>query len=215
MNNRNKWSLIINIALVVFGCIGLVFALKESNLLTYYTNDANILSIVASALFVTYMLMKKDVGELPYFVLLLRYFASVCLALTFVTVFYLASTYDGDYFSGLLFYLTNGSFLFFHLLCPILSVISFTLFEGDRRLNKKKTITLALLPTVLYATLLVVLNMVGKVVGPYPFLMVNRNTPLISIIAALVVLVVTYLLARFILLYNQKHSPRRKRREAK
>ncbi len=215
MNNRNKWSLIINIALVVFGGVGLFLALKEANFFTYYTNDANILSIIASLLFVVYMLMKKDVGELPYFVLLLRYFATVCLALTFVTTFYLASTYDGNYFSGLLFYLTNGSFLFFHLLCPILSVVSFTLFEGDRRLNKKKTITFSLLPTVLYAVILVILNATSKVVGPYPFLMVNRNTPLISIISAVVVLVVTYLLARFILLYNQKHSPRRKRREAK
>ena len=95
-----------------------------------------------------------------------------------------------------------------------LAVISFTLFEGDRRLNKKKTITLALLPTVLYAAILTILNMTSKVVGPYPFLMVNRNSPLISIIWAVAILVITYVLARFILLYNQKHSPRRKRKEA-
>lgn len=214
MNNRNKWSLIINVLLVVFGFVGLYLAMAEGNIFTFYTNDANILSLVASLVFVIYMLIKKDVGKLPYFVLLLRYFATTCLALTFVIIFYLASTYGGTYLQGLLFYLTNKSFLFFHLLCPILAVISFTLFEGDRRLNKKKTITLALLPTVLYAVILTILNMTSKVVGPYPFLMVNRNSPLISIIWAVAILVITYVLARFILLYNQKHSPRRKRKEA-
>lgn len=211
MTKNNKLALLCNSIMIILSCVGLYFATQESNMFLFYTNDSNILLLISSVVYILTLLIKKDV---PFISLVLRFMATACLALTFVTIFYLASTYDGDYLNGLLFYLTNGSFLFFHLLNPIISILSFTLFEGDRRLNKKKTIYLAMIPTVVYALVLVILNVTGKVVGPYPFLMVLRNTPLMSIISAVVILVLNYFLARFILLFNQKHSPRRKRKGA-
>ncbi len=211
MTKNNKLALLLNGIMIILSCVGLYFASQESNMFLFYTNDSNILLLISCVVYILTLLIKKDV---PFISLVLRFMASASLALTFVTIFYLASTYDGDYLNGLLFYFTNGSFLFFHLLNPIISVLSFTLFEGDRRLNKKKTIYLALIPTIVYALVLVILNVTGKVVGPYPFLMVERNSPLISIISAVIILVLNYLLARFILLFNQKHSPRRKRKEA-
>ena len=211
MTKNNKLAILCNSMMIILSCVGLYFASQESNVLLFYTNDSNILLLISCVVYILTLLIKKDV---PFISLVLRFTASASLALTFVTIFYLASTYDGDYLNGLLFYFTNGSFLFFHLLNPIISVLSFTLFEGDRRLNKKKTIYLALIPTIVYALVLVILNVTGKAVGPYPFLMVERNSPLISVISAVIILVLNYLLARFILLFNQKHSPRRKRKEA-
>ncbi len=211
MTKNNKLALLCNGILIILSCVGLYFASQESDMFLFYTNDTNILLLISSVVYIITLLIKKDV---PFISLVLRFMASASLALTFVSVFYLAYTYDGDYLNALLFYFTNGSFIFFHLLNPIISVVSFTLFEGDRRLNKKKTIYLAMIPTIVYAIVLVILNIIGKVIGPYPFLMVQRNTPLISIIYAVVILVLNYLLARFILLFNQKHSPRRKRKEA-
>lgn len=41
----------------------------------------------------------------------------------------------------------------------------------------KKLKRLAIIPTILYAVVLIILNAVGAVVGPYPFLMV-RNQPI-------------------------------------
>lgn len=211
MTKNNKLALLCNGILIILSCAGLYFASQESDMFLFYTNDTNILLLISSVVYIITLLIKKDV---PFISLVLRFMASASLALTFVSVFYLAYTYDGDYLNALLFYFTNGSFIFLHLLNPIISVVSFTLFEGDRRLNKKKTIYLAMIPTIVYAIVLVILNIIGKVIGPYPFLMVQRNIPLISIIYAVVILVLNYLLARFILLFNQKHSPRRKRKEA-
>ena len=212
--NRNKCALICNILLVILGGIGLYLACSENNVVEYYTNDSNILCLLSSLLFVIYMIIKKDVGEIPFFASLLRYMATACLTLTFFVVFYLASTAGDTYFEGLLMFFTNGSMLFYHLLCPIISFISFTFFEGDRRLNKKKTIYLAMIPTVVYAIILIILNASNVVEGPYPFLMVNKNPVYISLIWVVVILGLNYLFARFILLFNQKHSPRRKRKEA-
>ncbi len=211
MTKNNKLALLCNGLTIVLSCIGIYLSIQEKDIFLYFTNDSNILLLISSIVYVLSLLIKKDV---PYISLVLRYMATACLTLTFVTVFYLAYVMDGSYVDNLLFYLTNDSFLFFHLLNPIISLVSFTLFEGDRRLNKKKTIYLAILPTVVYAIVLIILNVSGAVAGPYPFLMVKSNAPLISVISFVIIFVLNYFLARFILLFNQKHSPRRKKKEA-
>lgn len=211
MTKNNKLAILCNSVMIIFTCVGLYMSIQESDIFLHFTNDINILLLVSNIVYILTLLIKKDVAFIG---LLLRYMATACLALIFIATFYLASTIETTYVEGLKFYLTDKSFLFFNLLNPIISVVSFTRFEGDRRLNKKKTIYLAMLPTLLYGIVLVILNLTNTVVGPYPFLMVNANTPLVSIICMTVILVLNYLIARFILLFNQKHSPRRKRKEA-
>ncbi len=211
MTKNNKLAILCNSVMIIFTCVGLYMSIQESDIFLHFTNDINILLLVSNIVYILTLLIKKDVAFIG---LLLRYMATACLVLIFIATFYLASTIETTYVEGLKFYLTNKSFLFFNLLNPIISVVSFTRFEGDRRLNKKKTIYLAMLPTLLYGIVLVILNLTNTVVGPYPFLMVNANTPLVSIICMIVILVLNYLIARFILLFNQKHSPRRKRKEA-
>ncbi len=211
MTKNNKLAILCNSVMIIFTCVGLYMSIQESDIFLHFTNDINILLLVSNIVYILTLLIKKDVAFIG---LLLRYMATACLILTFIATFYLASTIETNYVEGLKFYLTDKSFLFFNLLNPIISVVSFTRFEGDRRLNKKKTIYLAMLPTLLYGIVLVILNLTNTVVGPYPFLMVNANTPLVSIICMTVILVLNYLIARFILLFNQKHSPRRKRKEA-
>ncbi len=211
MTKNNKLAILCNSVMIIFTCVGLYMSIQESDIFLHFTNDINILLSVSNIVYILTLLIKKDVAFIG---LLLRYMATACLVLIFIATFYLASTIETNYVEGLKFYLTDKSFLFFNLLNPIISVVSFTRFEGDRRLNKKKTIYLAMLPTLLYGIVLVILNLTNTVVGPYPFLMVNANAPLVSIICMIVILVLNYLIARFILLFNQKHSPRRKRKEA-
>lgn len=211
MTKNNKLAILCNSVMIIFTCVGLYMSIQESDIFLHFTNDINILLLVSNIVYILTLLIKKDVAFIG---LLLRYMATACLVLIFIATFYLASTIETNYVEGLKFYLTDKSFLFFNLLNPIISVVSFTRFEGDRRLNKKKTIYLAMLPTLLYGIVLVILNLTNTVVGPYPFLMVDANTPLVSIICMTVILVLNYLIARFILLFNQKHSPRRKRKEA-
>ena len=220
MSKNTKLSLVSNLLLIIFGIIGFLNINGENNLFLFYTNDSNILCLLSAILYVLFKIIYKE-KDLPFVILIIRYMASACLCLTFLTVvFYLAvfdalgsSNFINAYFNSLLLYLGKDSFLYYHLLCPIISFISFSFFEGDRRLNKKKTIYYALLPTLLYAIILVILNINGIVEGPYPFLMINNQEIYISIISFVVIFVIDYICARFILLLNQKYAPRRRIRK--
>ena len=220
MSKNTKLSLVSNLLLIIFGIIGFLNINGENNLFLFYTNDSNILCLLSAILYLIFKLIYKE-KDLPFVILIIRYMASACLCLTFLTVvFYLAvfdalgsSNFIDAYFNSLLLYLGKDSFLYYHLLCPIISFISFSFFEGDRRLNKKKTIYYALLPTLIYAIILIILNAMGLVSGPYPFLMINSQEIYISIISFIVIFIVNYLCARFILLLNQKYAPRRRIRK--
>ncbi len=220
MSKNTKLSLVSNLLLIIFGIIGFLSINGENNLFLFYTNDSNILCLLSAILYLIFKLIYKE-KDLPFGILIIRYMASACLCLTFLTVvFYLAvfdalgsSNFIDAYFNSLLLYLGKDSFLYYHLLCPIISFISFSYFEGDRRLNKKKTIYYALLPTLLYAIILIALNINGIVEGPYPFLMINNQEIYISIISFVVIFIVDYVCARFILLLNQKYAPRRRIRK--
>lgn len=213
MKKKDLIALILNIVLVALGTIGLVIATNDGiNIIEYYTEDSNILGIISSLLFVVCLLIKRDKELLPKWVLDLRFVSSCCLALTFIIVISVLAftTYD-NYFEGLIHLLTNRSMLYHHLLCPVISFISFSFFEGDRRLNKKKTIYLALIPTFIYGLVTVILNILKVIEGPYPFLMVYNQAWYMSIIWIVVIFVVNYITSRYILLINQINAPRIKR----
>ena len=211
MSKNNKLALVSNLLLIVFGILGFL-SIKETNMFLYYTNDSNFLCLISAFLYVLFLLIKKD-KDLPFFVLVLRYMATAALSLTFLTVVFYLAIYDAlgsnnfinTYFNSLVLYLSKDSFLYYHLLCPIISFISFTMFEGDRRLNKKKTIYYSLIPTFVYACVLIILNLNGVVSGPYPFLMIDKQEIYVSIVSFVVIFLVNYFGAFFILLLNQKH----------
>lgn len=225
MSKNTKLALLFNVAIVVCEVLALVQYGFDVNQFHYYTVDSNLLTLVASLIYAICILVKKDNQEVPYFSTLLRYISTACLTLTFIVVILVLPFFGGvgestgldisNYGSNLVMYLTHNNFLYHHLLCPVLSIVSFCIFEGDRRLNKKKTIWLALLPTAIYAIVLIVLNIINEISGPYPFLRVNEQPIYMSIIWFVVIFGINYLLARVLLVENQKHSPRRKKKDAK
>lgn len=85
------------------------------------------------------------------------------------------------------------------------------MFEGDRRLNKKKTIWYALIPTVIYGIIMLVCNVSNTFTGPYSFMMINDNPVYVTVIVFIVTIILNYVIGRFLLLSNQKHAPRRKK----
>ena len=209
MKKNDLISTILNILVAVLGTIGLVIAIKENiNLMEFYTEDSNILALVVSLIYAIFMLIKKDRELLPKWIVVLRYVATCCLALTFIVVITVLSllSYD-NYFEGLIHLTTSGSMLYHHLLCPVISIISFIFFEGDRRLNKKKTIYYAIIPTFIYGLIMIILNLLKVEEGPYPFLMVYNQAFYMSIIWIIVIYLVDYLISRYILLFNQINAP--------
>lgn len=218
MNKKQITALILNGLLVILGILGMINVIKfyGSSTFIYYTVDSNILCLLSSILFVLFFIIKKNLNDIPYWVILLRYMATISLVITFVVVVvYLAPAKlwapNGNYFNNLEILLFKNDMLYQHLLCPIISFVSFAFFEGDRRLNRKKTIWFSLLFTFIYGLIMIILNLLSIVDGPYPFFKIYE-APLINSIVMVFILIMNYLFGRFILLLNQKSAPRRMKR---
>ncbi len=204
MTKNNKLALGSNILLIVLAGLGLYFSIVDKNAFLYYSDNAGMFALSSSIIYVIVVLTKKEPNFLS---LALRYVSTTCLVLTLVGTFYVATTTGENYLDSFI----KGSHLFNNLLCPIVSVISFTLFEGDRRLNKKKTIWYALIPTVIYGVIMLVCNVSNTFTGPYSFMMINDNPVYVTVIVFIVTIILNYVIGRFLLLSNQKHAPRRKK----
>ena len=204
MTKNNKLALGSNILLIVLASLGLYFSIVDKNAFLYYSDNAGMFALSSSIIYVIVILTKKEPNFLS---LALRYVSTTCLALTLVGTFYVATTTGENYLDSFI----KGSHLFNNLLCPIVSFVSFTIFEGDRRLNKKKTIWYALIPTVIYGIIMLVCNLTNTFTGPYPFMMINDNPVYVTVIVFVVTLVLNYIIGRFLLMSNQKHAPRRKK----
>lgn len=213
MKKEYRASLIINIVLIILFIISYVIAIiKNVDGFEYYSQDVSFLTALASVLYVSFLLIKKGKEQIPLFVSILRYIGTCSLIITFlVVVCILAPTYEGGFIEGLKLYLLQPSSIITNLICPVLSTISFIFFEGDRRLNKKKTIWLAVIPTVVYGTVFVSLNVFRIIEGPYPFLQVYKQEWYLTLMGIVLIVVANYLVARYVLLFNQMHAPRIKR----
>lgn len=204
MTKNNKLALGSNILLIVLAGLGLYFSIVDKNAFLYYSDNAGMFALSSSIIYVIVVLTKKEPNFLS---LALRYVSTTCLVLTLVGTFYVATTTGENYLDSFI----KGSHLFNNLLCPIVSFVSFTMFEGDRRLNKKKTIWYALIPTVIYGIIMLVCNVSNTFTGPYSFMMINDNPVYVTVIVVIVTIVLNYVIGRFLLLSNQKHAPRRKK----
>ena len=204
MTKNNKLALGSNILLIVLASLGLYFSIVDKNAFLYYSDNVGMFALSSSIIYVIIVLAKKE----PNFLCLaLRYVSTTCLVLTLVGTFYVATTTGENYLDSFI----KGSHLFNNLLCPIVSFVSFTMFEGDRRLNKKKTIWYALIPTVIYAIIMLVCNVSNTFTGPYSFMMINDNPVYVTVVVFIVTIILNYVIGRFLLLSNQKHAPRRKK----
>jgi hypothetical protein len=134
-------SMILNaliVIFVIFGCIimfaGLQFMgegriLSETGvyMLKFYTVDSNILAGLSSILLLVHQfyIIKGATRRIPVAVMIFKQITTVALTITFlVTLFYLAPFSPYGFFS---LYLNAN--LFFHLIVPVLAIISYVFFE--------------------------------------------------------------------------------------
>ena len=95
---RLKYAMIINIILIVLGIIGLILCVKRDGLLhlDYYTQQSNILAIIASALvaFFTWRKIQQPKAEIPMWVVMLKYMSVVALTITLLVVLFILIPYS-------------------------------------------------------------------------------------------------------------------------
>ncbi len=188
--NRLKISFVLNILIFILEVIGGYLAWIRSGwtFIEFYTEDSNTIAMFTSLFLAVYEygMIKHGTETLPGWLKGLKYFAAVSLTLTFLVVVCLLIPMQGG-FSAASFLLLDGSMLYRHLLCPALTFISFLWFDPLGILTKKDVL-LSLLPTLIYALILMALNLMRVVEGPYPFLRVYEQPVYMSIIWVIVIL---------------------------
>lgn len=197
-----------NLAIFVLECIGgyLYFIRSGWDFVQFYTEDSNTLALI-TCLFLAvyeYQMWKGQRSVLPGWIQELKYIATVCLTLTFLVVIFILIPLQGGIGSAY-FFLINGSMLYHHLICPILAFVSFLWFDPMEKRSRRE-IGMALLPTLVYALVLVILNLAKLVDGPYPFLKVYQQPVYMSCIWVAVILGAAYAIAAILSKMSNQHT---------
>lgn len=194
--SKKKIALIINIIILTLTLLSFAktFFLEHSIAVEYYTNDSNILALISSLLFIIFYKKEKD------FVKDIRFLATSCLTVTFlVVVFVLCPMYSFNY--KLLMF--TDIYLVFHTIVPILSIFSYIVLENG---SSKKY--LCLIFTMIYAIILIILNILNLIKGPYPFLMVTTQNPLVTILWGIIIIGGSHIIEILVNRLNKKIKKR-------
>lgn len=159
---RIKVSLIINIVIAILTVMASIMmftgfkimpdaevVLEETKLgmLKFFTVESNMLMGIVAFFFAIQeiRLLKGKIREISSKMYILKLMATTAVGLTFFVVFaYLGPISEG----GIPSMLTNNN-LFFHLLIPVMSMITFTFLEKTNKL-RKRDVLFGLVPTALY-----------------------------------------------------------------
>ena len=198
---KKKMSLIFNVLIVIFELIGFFVTYKTIGRISYeyFTEDSNILSFFSSLLYVIFILLNK---KIPKYLKIFKYLSTVCMALTFFFFFLILSPMSNYNY---VYMLTKDAMLYQHLICPVLCMISFVCFDDIGKLTKKD-ILYSISFTLLYAVVLIILNIFDFIKGPYPFLMVKEQSIFMSLIWLILIPGLSYLLAVLLKRCNFKYN---------
>lgn len=213
-----KISLIINIIIAILVILASIFMftgikfmpgntlleVSKISMLKFYTVDSNILIGISSLIFIIYefKLLKQKIKEIPNKIYIFKFISTSAITLTFlITAIFLAPQYG--------FYaMYNNNNLFFHLIIPLLSIITYIRYE--HHLNKYSYALYGIIPMFIYSIyyssrVLIHLNDGGLTFKYdfYGFLQGNLNNIYIVIP---VIYLVSYIIALFLIFFNKKLS---------
>ena len=154
-----------NSILILLELIGLFLSAKRAGwtLFRFYTQISNIIALLSSVLFLL------TGGNAAW----LRFLGTSMLIMTFfVTLLILVPMGAG--FQKMM--LTNSG-LYHHTLCPVLSAVSYILWERHSSVWFAPVIL-----TFIYGMVMLYLNWCGKVDGPYPFFRVRHQSALATLV---------------------------------
>ncbi len=213
-----KISLIINIIITILVILASIFMftgikfmpgntlleVSKISMLKFYTVDSNILIGISSLIFIIYefKLLKQKIKEIPNKIYIFKFISTSAITLTFlVTAIFLSPQYG--------FYaMYNNNNLFFHLIIPLLSIITYIRYE--HHLNKYSYALYGIIPMFIYSIyyssrVLIHLNDGGLTFKYdfYGFLQGNLNNIYIVIP---VIYLTAYLISLFLIFFNKKLS---------
>ena len=208
---KNKQSIFlitavaINFAIFVLEVVGIFLSAFAYGwgLFVYYTQLSNIFALLVSASFVAYgicVIVSKSY-IIPLWLKLLRFMVTCCLAVTMIVVFVVLIPMIGE--GGFRLMVLVNATPYHHLICPLLSIISFIFFELKPELNIKHTLV-ALVPTIIYGLVMFLLNLLRTIEGPYPFLLVYNQPWFMTIVWAIAIFGLAYTIGWALYFANAK-----------
>lgn len=194
--DRYNVGIALNVLLIVLEIIALIqYWIGTGSIgFVYYTIDSNIFVLIAAVL---YLITRKNV---PKAVQLAKYSSTLSVLITLlivVFVLYPMSNFDFEFL-----FLKNSAFLM-HALCPILATISFLFFEKSSLDNSLKNNLRSLYFTIVYAIVLISLNILKVVSGPYPFLKVYDQPVFMSVLWIVGIFCFAFILSRILMRLNE------------
>lgn len=157
---RNLLSLILNITMAVLAAVSIACFFTEKGLqsgagnmeaggtgcLIFFTNDSNILAALCSLLIVPFNIraLKSGRDEIPVWAMILKFTGTVAVTVTLMVVLLFLGPTMGY---AKMF---EGNCLELHLICPLISIVSFCFLERGLVLSKKQALW-GVVPTFIYA----------------------------------------------------------------
>ena len=217
--NKVKISITFNILIVVLTILTTIMmftgfkfipgddlVLESNNLgmFRFFTVDSNIFMGIVALIFsiLEFKLLAGKIDQIPKKYYILKLMGTTGVALTFlVVVTYLAPVIPNGFV--LLF---KNSNLFYHLVTPLLSIITFIFFEKTDALTFKNAFY-GIVPTFLYEIYYLINILIhmenGKVSLLYDWYMFLQNGVWTAIIVAPLMIVITYVLSLIIWKLNR------------
>ena len=182
MKNK-KISIKLNILIILLEIIGFSLSLYKYHhiAIEYYTNQSNLLALFSSILFVLFYNKKNTI------ITDLRFITTSCLTITFLVVLFILTPMFNFNYKLLMF---TDEFCIFHTITPLVSLYSYLFYEKRSKKNY-----LGFTYTLLYAFLFIQLNIFRIVDGPYPFLRIRNQSPLMSLLWFIIIVGGSYLIS--------------------
>lgn len=222
MNKRNiKISLVLNIIIVLLTIFsfflmftGLKIMSGEEVLVTssriglfkFFTVDSNLFMGITALIFMIEEInvLRNGKKEINTFLYVLKLAATSAVTLTLLVVF----LYLGPVSGNLKMMLMNSN-LFMHLITPLVSIITFALFERTIKIKFKYTLY-GVLPTILYSFFYVTNILVhmenGKVSPVYDFYWFVQNGVKTAFIVVPVMILFSYIICICLWFMNKKRN---------
>lgn len=203
VRQKLKFALIFNFLILALEIVGLILSIQRHGIMVFvfYTEDSNYFALAVSLIFcIGGIIALKKQTALPGWIHSLRFIATVCLTITFIVANFVIIPLQPQLLTYMLF---EGSSLYQHLLCPILSVISFLVLENQIHLPRKM-IFYATIPTIVYGITLITLNLTKVITGPYPFFYFFQIPWFVSVLSILGIGVIAVLSALVLYFLNNK-----------
>ena len=200
MTTKQKFAILLSLITVGAQLYSTVVLIIERGWLAfqYYTMDSNIFAAITSILMIFSLLSKGTVSQKVHN---LRYYSTCCVTVTFIVVIAILIPLDGiENFASWLF---EGTDFWLHTVGPLLNIASFLFLEQGNKVTKRETF-LALIPTMVYAVIAIVLNLVKVIYGPYPFLHVYEQSIFMTFVWLIVISALVYGIALLLKFGNTK-----------